>query len=103
VPVVGGEVSGGDGFHFTVGDFDAAGVDAGVVVGVDGQTGAGGGCRDQVDGDFMAGQGLSGPVQGDMAEQPMLDLVPFAGARRHVTDRDGQASGLGQGGQFLLP
>ena len=38
-----------------------------------------------------------------VAEEPVLDLVPLAGAGRQVADRDGQAGLGGQGGEFGLP
>ena len=73
---------------------DAGGVGAGVEVGADGEPGRGGGGADQVDDDLVAGQRPAAPVHGDLGEQPVLDLVPLAGARRQVADGDRQA-GLG--------
>ena len=54
------------------------------------QTGAGGGGGDQLDDGLVADQRLAAPVLGDEREQPMLDLVPLAGAGRQMTDRDGR-------------
>src|SRR5664279_2971427 len=51
---------------------------------------------DQVDDDLQTDQGLATPVLRDEGEQSMLDLVPLAGARRKVTDRDAQACLVGQ-------
>src|SRR5512132_3056500 len=93
----------GEGLHVPVGDLDAGGVGGGVQVGADGQTGVGGGRGDRFDDDFVAGQGPAAPVHGDEREQPVLDLVPLAGARGQVADGDGQAGAGGQGGQFGLP
>ena len=45
-----------------------------VEFGMHGQSGAGGGRRDQVDHDLMAGQGLAAPIRRDVGEQPVLDL-----------------------------
>ena len=82
---------------------DAGGVGAGVEVGADGQPGGGAGGADQVDDDLVAGQGPAAPVQGDLGEQPVLDLVPFAGARRQVADGDRQAGLGGELGELDLP
>ena len=46
---------------------------------------------DQVDDHLVAHQRPAAPVLGDEAEQPMLDLVPLAGARREVADRERQS------------
>jgi hypothetical protein len=42
----------------------------------------------QIDDGLIIDQGLSSPVQTDEREKPVLDLVPLAGSRRIVTDRD---------------
>ncbi len=60
MPVVRGEVLGGQCLHLAVGDLDAARVGAGIAFGADGQAGAGGGPGDEADGDLVAGQGLAG-------------------------------------------
>ena len=44
--------------------------------------------RDQVDDHLVAHQRLAAPVLADEREEPVLDLVPFARARREVADRD---------------
>ena len=36
----------------------------------------------------MAYQGLASPVLGDVAEEPVLDFVPFAGGGRKMTHAD---------------
>src|SRR5208283_4786364 len=43
------------------------------------------------------------PVFGNEAEQPMLDLVPLAGARRKVTNLQGHSQFVRQTLQRLLP
>src|SRR5437879_2437969 len=43
---------------------------------------------DEVDNGFKVKQRLADPVQTDEREQPVFDLIPFAGARRIVADRD---------------
>src|SRR6266567_4872723 len=55
--------------HGLVGDGDAGGVAAGVILSVDGQPGAGGGGADGVDDDFVAGQRASAPVDADPGER----------------------------------
>ena len=54
-----------------------------------------GACRThQVDDDFMSDQRHAAPIAGDMAEQPMLDFVPFAGPRWLLADLDNHARGI---------
>ena len=53
--------------------------------------------------DRSALQGAAAPVHRDVAEQPVLDFVPFAGAGRQVADVDGEAGLGGESGQFGLP
>ena len=48
-------------------------------------------------------QWLAAPVLRDEREQPVLDLVPLAGAGRQMTDGDGHAEFVGQRLQFALP
>src|ERR1700687_1880814 len=51
-----------------------------------------GGCgRNEIDDDLVAQKRLSAPVLTDEAEQSVFDLVPLAGARRKVADRDSQS------------
>ena len=83
VPLVSGEVDGGDLF---LGDFDLGRVDGRVQAGVDLQAGAGGGRADQVDDHLVAGQRPAAPVEADEAEQPVLDFVPFRGPGREVAE-----------------
>src|SRR6266853_1649694 len=51
---------------------------------------AGIGCRrgDQLDDGAVTAQRFSAPVDGDERKQPMLYLVPFAGAGRQVANRN---------------
>ena len=96
---VAGEDAGGfEGLHVTVGDFDAARVGAGVEFRVHGQPGAGADGLEGFDDDLVGLQGASAPVAADRGEQPVLDLVPFAGARRQVADADRQSALLCQRG-----
>ena len=58
---------------------------------------------DQVDYHFIRGQRYAAPIACDMAEQSMLDFIPFAGPRRIMTDLDNQSRGIGQALQLVLP
>jgi hypothetical protein len=58
---------------------------------------------DQIDDDLTAHQRTAPPVYGNVAEHPMLDLVPLAGARRKVASRDPQADLVGQPLEFPFP
>src|SRR5215472_2919915 len=51
----------------------------------------------------MAGQRPSPPVHADVREEPVLDLVPLAGAGRQGADRDGQAGLPGEAPELVLP
>ena len=63
----------------------------------------GGDGADGVDDDVVAGQRAAPPGQADLAEQPVLDLVPLAGAGREVADGDLQPGLLRQDGEPGLP
>lgn len=52
---------------------------------------------------LVARQWSAAPVLGDMGEQPVLHLVPLAGARRKMVDGNGQADFVGEALQFDLP
>jgi hypothetical protein len=71
--------------HSRVGNFAAFGIFVFVQLGAHCKTGVG--CRggNQLDDCAIASQGLAAP-DGDERKQAMLDLVPLAGARRHVGD-----------------
>src|ERR1035441_5321662 len=84
-------------------DFDAFGVLAGVQTRVDLQSGAGGGRADQVDDHLQALQRLAAPVQADVREHTVLDFVPFAGARREMTDADRDQQSVGELWELGLP
>ena len=79
-----------------IGDFDAFGIFVFVELGTHFEAGIC--CRrgDQLDDRAIAAQRLAAPVDGDERKQTVLDLVPFAGARREVTDRDFQPGFVGQ-------
>src|SRR5271167_43559 len=71
------------GCEFGVGDFLAERVVTGVEVGLDLQTGAGGGGGDELDDGAVGSERLASPVHGDEGEEAVLDFVPLRGARRH--------------------
>ena len=54
-----------------------------------------GGCN-QVDDDFMADQGLPPLIHADVTEHPVFDLIPFAGARWEMANRDAQPGLVGE-------
>src|SRR6266480_6146962 len=92
-----------DGGHFLIRDYDGVRIAPGVELTVDGETGSSGGGRYQVDDDTVAYQWLGAPVLRDEREQAMLNLVPFAGAGRKVTDGDRDADLVGEALQLALP
>ena len=88
--------------HLFIADGDAFGVGALVDFGSDAQPG----CRrraDETDDRGQTRQRFAAPVHGDVAEEPMFDLVPFAGAGRVVTHGDGEAGAVGKLLQLGLP
>ena len=59
--------------------------------------------RDQAHDGLIVAQRFAAPVRGDERKQPMLHLVPFAGARRKVAHHDGKPRALRQFLQLHLP
>src|ERR1700758_3938681 len=98
VPVVAGDVDGGD---LVFGDLDLCGVDGRVQAGVDLQAGGGGG--DQVEDHLVAAQRPAAPVDADEREQPVLDLVPLRRSRRKMAELEFQASVVREALQLDLP
>src|SRR5258708_16119526 len=84
-------------------DLDALGIAAGVHLGCDGQPGAGGGRGDGLDDDLVAGQGAAAPAPGDGGGQPVLGLVPLAGAGWQVAGGDLQPGADVRPGELGLP
>jgi hypothetical protein len=61
-------------------------------------------CRThQVDDNLVRDERHAAPIAGNMAEQPMLDFVPFAGPRGIMADFDNHARGIRQPLQFVFP
>jgi hypothetical protein len=92
-----------DGVHFVISDFDACRIGVGVDLGSHLQACIGGRGGDQLDDGLVADEWLAAPILCDEREQAMLDLVPFAGARRQMADRDRNAEFVGQVLQLALP
>src|SRR5271165_2102392 len=92
-----------DGGKLLLAHLDSFRVLADVQLALNAQAGSRGGGSDKVDDDFMADQRLASPVLRDEGKQPMLDLVPLAGSRREVTDRDLQPGFVGQLLQLQFP
>jgi len=75
-----------------------------VLIGSHNQAGLGAGGANEFEHLFIAVQGLGSPVLGDFGEQAMLDGIPFGGAGRVMSDRDGEPEGIAQLGlDFDLP
>src|SRR5271165_5343511 len=72
--------------HLLVGNSEALLIDISVDLAFYGQAGRRCGCGDEVNDDLVADQRLAAPVLADEREQAMLDLVPFTGTRREMTD-----------------
>ena len=89
--------------HSGVRDFDASGVHFGIQHGFDPQAGLGPRGTDQIDDGLVAHERLALPIEADEREQPMFNLVPLAGPRGVVTDRDGDAQFVRQLLQVELP
>ena len=84
-------------------DFDAGLVYVGIQLGVDLESFRGGGRRNQIDDCLKTPQRLTAPVLSDVREQPVFDLVPFAGSRREVAHGDSQSGFIGELLQLDLP
>src|SRR6202162_4561817 len=89
--------------HLRVGDFDALRIVTFIQATGGGEPGVRGGAGDQLDNDQVADQRLATPVLGDEGKQPMLYLVPLAGAGWHMTNGDLDPKFVGQHLQFALP
>ena len=75
-----------EGHHLRVADLDALWIVACIELATYCQTCPGRGRGNQFDHCFATGQRLAAPGLGDVAEQAMLDLVPFRGPRRIMAD-----------------
>ena len=82
--------------HLLVGNLDSCRVDVGVELAFHCQTSFRSSRGDEVDNHLVADQRLAPPVLADEGEQAMFDLVPLAGARRKMADRNLQARFVGE-------
>ena len=92
-----------DGGEVGIADLDAGFVGVLVERSLHAQALVGSDAADQVDHHLSAQQRSASPVVGDVAEHPMLDLVPFAGAWRKMAHVDNQTSFIGELLQFHFP
>ena len=90
-------------FDFLIGDFDAFGIGASIQLGKDLQSSLCPGCGNQAHHDFETDEWLSTPVLGDAGKEPMLDLIPLAGAWWKVAHSDAQADFISKLLQFQFP
>jgi hypothetical protein len=89
--------------HLLVGNLEALLIGIGVDPAFHDQAGSRCGGSDEVDDDLMADEWLATPVLTDIGEEAVFDLVPLAGARREVANRDFQSGFIGQLLQFPFP
>ena len=90
-------------FEFFVRHFDPFFVLMSVQHGLDLEAGARLGGSDPIDDRFVVDQRHPLPVQADKRKEPVLDLVPLAGAGRVVTNRDRDRHLAGQLVEVDLP
>src|SRR5712692_9313170 len=82
--------------QFFIGDFDTSGIGVAIFECRDRQALFGGRMREQFKNDLKGGERFGAPVDGNEGEEPMFDLVPFAGCRRIMTHRDAEMFFIGQ-------
>src|SRR5262245_40664659 len=70
---------------------------------IDPESSAGGGSRNEVNDHLVGNQGFAPPVLGDKREEPMLNLVPLAGAWRQMANGNRQFEFIGELLQFDFP
>src|SRR6266496_1055456 len=89
--------------HFVLADFATGGIFAAIQPARDFESLGGGRLRDEIDDRFVVPQGFATPVRGDEGKEAVLDLVPLAGPRGKMTDRNWQAGGIGEVLQLQFP
>ena len=89
--------------HLFLGHLDARRIFPGVEFGSDLKPGGCPDVPDAVDDGLVRRQRGAPPVRRDVTEEPVLDLVPLAGARRKMTHLDGQSGLVGQLLKLVLP
>lgn len=86
-----------------IGHHKAREMAVGIPLRLNAQSLLGGRVGDEMGNDFVSDRPLAAPVESNLAKHPVLTLVPFAGARRKVTDRDGHPQLVGQPVQGDFP
>ena len=92
-----------EGREFGVRDGHAEGIGGGIPLRIDREPGGGLAVRDALDAGLEGGERPAAPGPADDAEQAVLDLGPFAGARRQMMHLQGQARGGGEALPVRLP
>ena len=82
--------------HLFLGHLDSRGILTGVEFGQDPEPGRRPGVPDAVDDSLICRQRGTAPVRRDVTEEPVLDLVPLAGAGWKMAHLDGQSGLVGQ-------
>src|SRR3954466_15009224 len=93
----------GQAAHLRARDHHAGRVPPLVQLGLDAQSGGGARVPNQGDDSLEGAERTAAPVLRDVAEEPMLDLVPLAGARREMRDVNTQREIIGEALQAVLP
>jgi len=74
--------------HLRVGHLDAFGIFVFIQFSAHRKASIGSGRCDQLNDRAIGAQWLSAPIDTDKREKAMLDFVPLAGTRRHMTNRN---------------
>src|SRR5260370_35033268 len=77
-----------DSFNFLIRDLPTGGVFPPIQTAGHLESFGGGRASDQIYDGLVIPQRLAAPIRGDEREQPVFNFVPFASARRKVTDRN---------------
>ena len=89
--------------HLFLGHLDSRGILTGVEFGQNPEPGRRPGVPDAVDDSLIRRQRGTAPVRRDVTEEPVLDLVPLAGAGWKMAHLDGQSGLVGQLLELMLP
>jgi len=89
--------------HLRVGDPDGLGITVLVEVALHIKPAGRRRGSNELDDDLVADERLATPVLCDEREKPVLYAVPFAGPRRVVGNRNGQAGFVDEALEFMLP
>ena len=92
-----------DRLHVVLRDCPAGGILAAIQSAGYCQSFRGRGLGNEIDDGFVITQGLATPIRRDERKEAVLDLVPLAGPRRKVTDRNRQAGVIRECLEFQFP